>query len=87
MANFKNGQKIRKSKKNTFFLILIFTRNILFQQKKIPLCFSILGLRNLTRTLQSSPILRKKNLEKLKKSLFLFCFFEEKNISAKEKNI
>ena len=42
--------------------IVNFEKKYNFFQPKKPICFSILGLRNLTRALQSSPILRKTSM-------------------------
>ena len=54
-----NCQKIRKSQENHIFSIYHkFLKVIFFQKEKKNLCFLILGLHDLTRALQSSPILR-----------------------------
>ena len=76
----KNGQKFRKSRKisknlkNSLFFLF-------FSQKKCyPISFPLLGGRDLTRALQSSPFQKYKNLKKFQK----FTFFQNKKINLKE---
>ena len=75
----KNSKKIsKKSQKIYIFFKLNFIRNIFIQQQQYPFPFSILGLCNSTRALQSCPILRKKicrNLEKNTFFIFVFAIF------------
>ena len=77
----KKSKNLTNLKKITFFLNRKFLKEKKNSaKKKIPLCFSILGLCDLPKALQASPILRRKIPKNLKKSLFFqnISFFQKK---------
>ena len=86
--NVSKNPKIPKISKNYIFFLQKSKslEKYLLKQKKNPLPFSILGLRDLTRTLQFSLILRK-NLEKSGKISKNHYFFLNMKFLKKKKNL
>ena len=71
----KNPKKSRKISKIHFFSNWLFLEFFLGQKKNHSFSFPILGGRDLTRALQSSPFQKYENLEKSQKITFFSDFF------------
>ena len=82
----KNPKKSQKISKITFFIFIFFIFEKLFvaeEKKCFSLSFPILGGRDSTRALQSSPFQKYKNIKKYQKSLKRK--FRKKSFAKKEK--
>ena len=81
----ENPEKSQKISKIHFFCnFFSFLKKIFFQKKKkkcYPLSFPILGGRDSTRALQSSPLQKYENLKNLKNSLFFKKINKKKKIN------